>query len=251
MGGDNAAPQVPPSAAADAEDAQSSAQGSKGSKLKGMFARLFANKKKEGLAQEDANPAPGADEGPEAEEEEDIAETARESFPTLLRALRGRDHLVKILVLSPGDADAGVVSEDGSMVQGSGREFVEHLAQTFAPIPEAMLLTGTHFASAPQYICVAGRAGGERRVVGWLGCLPQLCSDSAPKTQGVVFLLRRGGCVAMHGMGSVLLSAGHPAHAHGRGSARLLLHASCTRLLYTPPLHASFIRLAESQYRVE
>ena len=100
-----------------------------------------ANKKKEGNTQKDAHGAPGADEGPETEE--DLVETVQESFPTLLRGLRGRDHLVKVLVLrSPGDDDAGVVSEDGSMVQGSGREFVEEIVETFAPIPEAMLLTG-------------------------------------------------------------------------------------------------------------
>jgi hypothetical protein len=137
MGG---APQASPSAPADDQDAGS------GSKLKGLFGRLFANKKKEGNTQKDAHGAPGEDEGPETEE--DLVETVQESFPTLLRGLRGRDHLVKVLVLrSPGDDDAGVVSEDGSMVQGSGREFVEEIVETFAPIPEAMLLTGTRPAT--------------------------------------------------------------------------------------------------------
>ena len=71
------------------------------------------------------------------------------------RGVRGRDHLVKILVLqSPDDDDAyntgcgegmaaeDVAAEDGSMVDGAGKVLVEELAQHLGSIPEVMLLTG-------------------------------------------------------------------------------------------------------------
>ena len=50
---------------------------------------------------------------------------------------------MKILVLqAPGDHGEGLVAEDGSMVEGSGRDLVEEMVRSFAPIPEALLLTG-------------------------------------------------------------------------------------------------------------
>jgi hypothetical protein len=73
-----------PQGAADVEE------GNSGSKLKGLFGRLFANKNKikedHDHAQVDA-PAAADDEGlgKEVETEQDIVETVQESFPTLLR----------------------------------------------------------------------------------------------------------------------------------------------------------------------
>lgn len=45
----------------------------------------------------------GGGEEEEGLDEQDITEAVQESFPTLLRALRGRDHLVKLLVLQAAD----------------------------------------------------------------------------------------------------------------------------------------------------
>ena len=96
----------------------------------------------------------------------------QESFAPLLRALRGRDHLVKLLVLqsdihrrgeeegdegapdlaslpaasgSSGDsvaADSTGIGPDGALVEGACKDMVEEIVKRFAKIPEVMLLTG-------------------------------------------------------------------------------------------------------------
>ena len=107
-------------------------------KLTGLFGRLLSKTKKQAGAGEAAASLEGQgsaceDGGGDDDEEEDVEQAALETFATLVKALRGREHLVKILVLqapvvsgSEGNAGVGVgqggkegMSAEGGLQDGA------------------------------------------------------------------------------------------------------------------------------------
>ena len=162
-------------------------------KLTGLFGRLLSKTKKQAGAGEAAASLQGqgaaGEDGGGHEEEEDVEQAARETFATLVKALRGREHLVKILVLqapvvSAGDVGVGVgqggnegMSAEGGLQDGAckvlrarvaceketategthirmrSQELLKDLVHNVAGFHPTILLTGwQHLQSEPTFV---------------------------------------------------------------------------------------------------